>query len=121
MLKHLFAYLFLFSFALVACEDDPMPPPDEEPPAPPQEQQQAPGAPGMGDAEDISDDELESFVEVNIEAEREQVNPQTDPQGFEDVVEDKGLDLEQYMNIHAAIQQDPLLQQEVEQLFQELE
>ena len=121
MLKHFFAYLLLFSFTLVACEDDPMPPPDEQPPPPPQDQQQAPGAPGMGDAAEVSDDQLESFVEVNIRAGREQIDPQTDPQGFENVVEDEGLDVEQYMDIHAAIQQDPQLQQEVQQLFQELE
>ena len=118
MFRHLFVTLFLFTFTFVACGDDPMPP-DEQPPPTPQEQPEAPAAPGMGDAADISDEDLQSFVEVNVRAGREQVDPQTDPQGFEDIVEEEGLDADQYMDIHAAIQQDPQLQQEVQRLFQE--
>ncbi|MFO8029658.1 MAG: DUF4168 domain-containing protein [Cyclonatronaceae bacterium] len=118
MLKHFFAYFFLFSFILVACGDDSMPPPDQQPPPPPKDEQEAPMAP---DVVEISDDELESFVQANIRAGREQIDPQTDTEGFQDIVEEEGLEVERYMEIHATLQQDPQLQQEVQELFQELE
>lgn len=121
MTKYYFVFLFLFSFTLVACQTEQMPPQEEQPPTPPQDQQQAPAAPGLSEAAEISDDDLESFVDVNIRALRDEVDPQADPQGFEDVVADEGLDVEQYIQIHAAIQQDPQLQQEVQRLFQELD
>ncbi len=120
MLKHIFASIFLFSFVIVACGEDQMPPPDQQEPPVTQDQQADPAAPDMGVAE-ISDDELESFVEVNIRAARDDVDPQVDPHGFEDIIADKGLDMERYMEIQAAIQQDPRLQQEVQELFQELQ
>jgi len=121
MFKHIFAFLFLLSFTFVACGDDPMPPPDEQPPPVAQDQQEDPATPGPGDVADVSDDELESFVEVNLRAAREDVDPQVDPHGFEEIIADKGLDTERYMEIQTAIQQDPRLQQEVQQLFQELQ
>lgn len=130
MLHRFFTFITLvfFSIGLAACGGDPMPPGEEQPPTPPQDQQapagqqqQAPAAPGLSEAAEISDDDLESFVEVNIRAVRDEIDPQSDPQAFEDAVEDEGLDVEQYIQIHAAIQQDPQLQQEVQRLFQELE
>ncbi len=120
MLKYFFAFLLLFSFTFTACEDDPMPP-EDQPPAPPAPgAQEAPIEPDISDA-DVSEEELEKFAMVNIRADREQVSPQEDPEGFVDLVEDEGLDADEYMDIHSAIQQDPQLQQEVQRLFRELQ
>jgi hypothetical protein len=120
MLRHIFASIFLFSFAFAACGDDPMPPPDVQPPPVTQDQRVDPEDPGVSDVT-ITDDELESFVEVNIRAGREEVDPQVDPQGFENIIEDKGLNVDRYMEIQVAVQQNPQLQQEIQQLFQELQ
>ncbi len=129
MLKNLFISLFLFSFIGIACEerDDGMPPPDDGQPPLEDPQAQEPGGmeqePGLGqemDA-DVADDELEEFATVILKAERDQIDPQMDPEGFTEVIEDSELDTDRFEEINFAVQQDPELQQELQQLFAELQ
>ena len=118
MLRSLFVIVFLFSFTFAACENDRVPPEEQPPPPPPQQEQQQEmsGDPGVVD---ISDEELEKFVEANMKAQEERLDPQRDRAELEEVIEDAGLDLQQFDEIQMAVQQDPQLQQQVQQKMQE--
>jgi hypothetical protein len=119
MLRSLFVIVFLFSFTFAACENDRVPPEEQPPPPPQQEQQQEmPGDPGAVDM-DVSDEELEKFVEANMKAQEERLDPQFDRAELEEVIEEAGLDMQQFDEIQMAIQQDPQLQQQVQQKMQE--
>lgn len=63
---------------------------------------------------EISDEELQSFEQAanEITAVRQQTQTR-----FQEVVQAEGLEVEQFNQILAAVQQDPALQQEVEQIL----
>ncbi len=117
MLKKMIGLVVVFSFGIAACESEPEPmPPQEDPEEMPTDDQQMGQAP---QASDVSDEELRQFVEANIEAEAQQINPQADPEGLQEVIEETGLDMQRFEEINFAVRQDPQLQQELQQIFQE--
>jgi hypothetical protein len=69
-------------------------------------------------ATEISESELQSFEQAanEITAIRQQTQTR-----FQEAVQAEGLNVEQFNQILAAVQQDPELQQEVEQILQESE
>ncbi len=75
----------------------------------------------MGAPADVSDDELEKFAKINLKAQEQEIEPQVDPQGFQSLVEDHDLRLEEFQQINMAVQQDPELQEELQEIFAELE
>lgn len=117
MLRSLFVVVFFFSFSFAACENDRVPPEEQPPPPPQQEQQQE--MPGDAGVVDISDDELEKFVKANMKAQEERLDPQRDRAELEEVVEETGLDMQEFVDIQMAVQQDPQLQQQVQQKMQD--
>lgn len=111
MLRILIAGIIPVVMLASACEPE-QPLPGDEPVMPDQQQMPA-------EAE-VTDDELESFVRVNIIGQRDQIDPQTDMEAFENLLEEQGLDVEQYQEISMAIQTDPMLQQEFQRLYEEI-
>ena len=117
MVNYLLTFFFLFAFVIAACEtdhEDAQAPPTEDPQEMPPEGQQE-----MGEAIDISEEELTQFARVFMEMEAEQVNPQTDPEGFQEIVEQEGLDIDRIQEINFAVQQDLQLQQDFQRIVEE--
>lgn len=121
MLKYLSLFLFIVAFAMAGCQEpeDGFPPPDNGQPPPPQDPQVQ--DPAMGQVEEVEDEELEEFATVILKAERDGVDPQMDYESFSNLVEDSELEMERFEQINFAIQQDPELQQDIQQLFAELQ
>lgn len=119
MIKYIIA--FFVAFALIACEpreDGTPPPPQDQQPEMPTEQQ--PDQTQQPDpTAQISDDELDAYVEANVEAREEQVDPITNQSEMEEILEGKDIDYNRFNEIHTTVQQDPQLQQEVQQRIQE--
>lgn len=89
-------------FALIACESEP----DQQPPPP--DQQQAPQDPMGGEMQqqpptdvDVSEEELQQFVEAASEAQEAQMGLQME---MVEAVEDEGLSVEVYNQIAQAVQ-----------------
>jgi len=128
MFKYITA-LFV-AFALIACEpreDQAPPPPQDQQPETPAETQQ-PDQPGQPDQTDpdqtdqtaqVSDDELDAYVEAQVEARDEQIDPMTNREQMEEILEGKDIDYNRFSEIHATVQQNPELQQEVQHRIQE--
>lgn len=119
MLRLFSVSVVLIAFLVSACETE-QPPPGEEQPMP-EEQEMPADQDQMGAETDISDDELESFVRVNVIAQRDQIDPQTDMEGFENLLEEEGLNVERYEELNMEIQQNPMLQQEFQRLYEEIQ
>ncbi|MBP3193666.1 hypothetical protein [Natronogracilivirga saccharolytica] len=119
MLRFFSVSVVLIAFLVSACETE-QPPPGEEQPMP-DEQEMPADQEGMGADVDVSDEDLESFVRVNVIAQRDQIDPQTDMEGFENLLEEEGLSIDEYEEINMDIQADPGLQQEFQRLYEEIQ
>lgn len=111
MLRILIAGIIPVVMLASACETEQPPPRDE--PVMPDEQQ-------MPAEVEVTDDELESFVRVNVIGQRDQLDPQADMEAFENLLEEHGLDVRQFEEISMAIQMDPTLQEEFQRLYEEI-
>jgi len=115
MYKHLIITLFIaIGLLFTACE----PREDQPPPTPQQQQQEMPAEtpqPGI----ELTENELDEFIDANQEATDQQIDPATDRQAMEEILEDKDLTIERYNEIQTAVQQDPTLQQQVQQRIQQ--
>lgn len=115
MFKYICAFFIVFS--LIACEPrgEEAPPPSQQPEMPAETQQ--PNQPDP--TAQIAEDELNVYVDANVEAREEQVDPITDQEEMEEILEDKEIDYNRFAEIHASVQQTPQLQQEIQQRIQE--
>lgn len=119
MFNYLILFLFLFSFTVIACNDEPVVPPDEELPV------------EVGDIDDlppnipyvlpdISDEELENFAKINYRAARRDLDPETDPQEYRELIEEAELTMARYREIYVAIEREPWLRVELQAVMDEL-
>jgi len=117
MFRSIIITLFIsLGLLLTACE-----PREDQPPAdPPQQQQQQEmpaetGQPGI----ELTEDELDEFIDANQELTDQQIDPRTDRQALEEVLEDKEMDVNRFHEIQTAVEQDPALQQQIQQRIQQ--
>lgn len=116
MIKNIVLFLSIFSFCLTACSND-QPSPDEQQSM--QDQQQTPADQNTGESMNVSEEDLESYVDANLEIQDEQLDPQNDRAEIEAVIEDNGLELQEFEEIQMAVQMDPQLQQQVQSIMEE--
>lgn len=116
MLKYTLIIAITAVFSFTACQPEETPPPTPE-----QDQQMQSEALPSDPAPEasVSEEELQLFAEANIEAQEEQINPFQDPEGMEEILEEKDLEPDRFNEIQNAVQQDPQLLQEVNRIIQE--
>ncbi len=116
MLIRYFTVILLFLAAgLSACGDEGQDI-DREPPVPQDEigiteQQATPG--------EITDEEVDKFIEVILRAEVEWTDPERQFSDMEPIIHDVGLSLDRYIEIQNRIEQDPEIRSMIERRLEE--
>lgn len=92
---------------------------DQQPPTPDQQEQQFQAETDQPQL-DVPEQELEEFAETTIEIMERQLNPATDQDEMEQILEDKELTLERFIELNNVMQQDPALQQRIQQKINDI-
>lgn len=116
MIKNIVLFISIFTFSLTACSNDQQSPDEQQSM---QDQQQTPADQNTGESMDVSEEDLESYVDANLEIQDEQLDPQNDRAEIEEAIENSGLELQEFEEIQMAVQMDPQLQQQVQSIMEE--
>jgi hypothetical protein len=116
MFRYIVAFFFFFTFSFSACNNERIPV-EEQPPVPQDEigitEQQA------DQTAQVSDEEVEMFVEAILKAEEEWVDPQTQISEMEPIVTEVGLSLDRFQEIQRISSDDPQLRERIEAAMDE--
>ena len=95
-------------------------PSDEQQPSTPDQQEQQFQAETEQPQLDVPEQELEEFAEATIEVMERQLNPAADQDEMEQILEDKELTPERFVELNNVMQQDPALQQRIQQKINDI-
>ena len=93
---------------------------DQQPPTPDQQEQQFEAEADQPQV-DVPEQELEEFAEATIEVMERQLNPAADQNEMEQILEDKELTLERFVELNNVVQQDPALQQRIQEKINDIQ
>ena len=93
---------------------------DQQPPTPDQQEQQFEAEADQPQV-DVPEQELEEFAEATIEVMERQLNPAADQDEMEQILEDKELTLERFVELNNVVQQDPALQQRIQEKINDIQ
>jgi len=93
---------------------------DQQQPAPEQQEQQMQAETEQPQV-DVPEEELEEFAEATIEVMERQLNPAADQDEMEQILEDKELTLERFVELNNVVQQDPALQQRIQEKINDIQ